>query len=59
MAYTTDRRDHYCAKCRKKVTLVRCNKCNGKGAGLTTHCSYCNNTGYACQYGNGDKYHQW
>lgn len=58
MKYTGDR-DGTCRTCRGKRRLVRCSKCNGKGGGWTTQCSYCNNTGYACEKGVGNRYHPW
>ena len=56
--YTRDK-DGYCNKCRKKVRLVRCWKCQGKVTGTSTTDKVCNNTGYTCQHGAGDQHHQW
>ncbi len=56
MAYTRDQ-DQYCGKCKKKTKHVRCPRCNGKGGSLTTQCRHCGNSGYKCENGVNDQYH--
>lgn len=59
MAYTTDRKNQICRKCHgRKVTLVRCPNCRGKGGGMASQCSMCQNSGYVCENQRGDRYHQ-
>jgi DnaJ-class molecular chaperone len=57
MTYTRDQQNVYCSRCRKKVRMVKCPKCNGKGRTATTQCPNCNNTGYKCENGVNDRYH--
>ena len=46
MAVTQDR---YCAKCRKKVRMTRCEVCRGTGGGLSSQCNKaCNRKGWLC-----------
>lgn len=47
MSYTRDK-DAYCSQCRSKVRFSKCARCDGKGGGMTTQCSSCGSTGYAC-----------
>lgn len=47
----------HCRKCGKKTRFVRCPRCHGKGGGLTTQCNHCGNSGYKCEMGTNDRYH--
>lgn len=58
MAYTGDKSGAYCSTCKKKVRLIRCEACKGKGGGWTTQCSACGNSGYNCENGRGNRYHR-
>lgn len=50
---------HFTA-CRKKVRMVKCPKCDGRGGGgWTNKCPQCNGTGYVCEHGTNDPYHYW
>lgn len=41
--------DRYCAKCRKKVRMVRCEVCKGTGGGSFSQCnSACDRKGWLC-----------
>lgn len=41
--------DKQCPKCRKKVRMVRCEVCKGRGGGLFSQCfSGCNRKGWLC-----------
>jgi hypothetical protein len=57
VAYTKDTQGS-CRKCGKKTQFVRCPSCKGKGGGMTTQCSNCDNTGYKCENGVSDRGHR-
>ncbi len=41
--------DRYCAKCKKKVSMTRCEVCKGTGGGAMTQCNTgCGRKGWLC-----------
>lgn len=53
MASFSGNRNGTCRTCRSKVRLVKHTGCNADGTTLTTQCSHCRDTGYACECGVG------
>jgi hypothetical protein len=43
------KQDRYCPKCRRKVSMTRCEVCRGQGGTRTTQCrTSCNMNGWLC-----------